>query len=299
MITHGFETPWMPRRVVVLGAGGFIGGAILRRLGALGIPALGLGRGEADLEAPDGAAQLTRLLRRSDSVVAAAAAAPVKSPDMLVRNIRMTEALTAALKAQPAAHVVNISSDAVYLDCAEPLTEQSPAAPTSLHGVMHLTREVMLADAVGDAPLAHLRPTLVYGAGDPHNGYGPNKFRREAAAGGPIRLFGHGEERRDHIHICDVAELAMRLLMRQSSGVLNAATGRVARFSAVAEITAEIAGGAAIESLPRRGPMPHNGYRAFDVAERRRAFPDFEPVELEDGLRGAYAVEAATGREVA
>ena len=47
--------------------------------------------------------------------------------------------------------------------------------------------------------LAILRPTLIYGAGDPHNGYGPNRFRRLAATGKPIILFGEGEERRDHV----------------------------------------------------------------------------------------------------
>jgi len=54
----------------------------------------------------------------------------------------------------------------------------------------------MLLSVAGSIPLAILRPTLVYGAGDPHNGYGPNRFRRLASANQPIVLFGEGEERR-------------------------------------------------------------------------------------------------------
>ena len=65
---------------------------------------------------------------------------------------------------------------------------------------MHLVREVMLRSAL-TAPLAILRPTLLYGAADPHNGYGPNRFRRLAAAGQDIVLFGEGEEQRDHVLI--------------------------------------------------------------------------------------------------
>ena len=38
----------------------------------------------------------------------------------------------------------------------------------------------MLLDE-GGVPVGILRPTLVYGANDPHNGYGPNRFRRLAA----------------------------------------------------------------------------------------------------------------------
>ena len=41
-----------------------------------------------------------------------------------------------------------------------PLTEASPAAPTSLHGAMHLAREQMLLSVAGPIPLAILRPTL-------------------------------------------------------------------------------------------------------------------------------------------
>ncbi len=72
-----------------------------------------------------------------------------------------------------------------------------------------------------------LRPTLIYGAADPHNGYGPNRFCRLAAAGEEIVLFGEGEERRDHVAVEDVAEIAFRVLMRRSRGVLNLATGDV------------------------------------------------------------------------
>src|SRR5258708_20458707 len=71
-----------------------------------------------------------------------------------------------------------------------------------MHGIMHLARELML-NATVKAPLAVVRSTLIYGEGDPHNGYGPNRFRRLAAAGQEIVLFGEGEERRDHVLIDD------------------------------------------------------------------------------------------------
>src|SRR5205814_9931158 len=139
-----------------------------------------------------------------------------------------------ALPRAPVAHCLNRSSAASYADGPLPLTEASPTAPTSLHGVMHLARELMFRAEV-KAPLAMLRPTLVYGAADPHNGYGPNRFRRLATPRKEIVLFGEGEERRHHVLIDDVAELAPRVLVRRSQGAANIARGEAHSVRAVAE----------------------------------------------------------------
>lgn len=289
-LIHGNAAPAPPARVVVIGAAGFIGGAILRRLEAAGAPALGLIRADLDLLSPGAGATLAALLRPDDVVVAAAAMAPVKTVAMLADNTRLVAALAEALALRPVAHLLNIGSDAVYADSAAPLTETSPRAPESLHGVMHLAREIALAEAAGATPMATLRPTLVYGAADPHNGYGPNRFRRLAAAGQPIELFGEGEERRDHVLVNDVAELATRILFRRSRGALNAVSGHVATFRVIAErIAAAAVPPVAVIGRPRVGPMPHNGYRAFDSAAMRAAFPDFTPTPIETGLARAAA----------
>jgi nucleoside-diphosphate-sugar epimerase len=233
-------------------------------------------------------------LREVVGVVAAAAIAPVRTPAMLRDNIQLIEAIADALRHRPVAHILNIGSDAVFADSPAPLTESSCRSPGSLHGIMHLTRELMLAEAAGNTPFATLRPTLIYGAADPHNGYGPNRFRRLAAEGRPIVLFGNGEERRDHVWVEDVAELATRLLLRRSRGSLNAATGDVISFREIAEICAALhQGRTRIESTPRQGPMPHNGYRPFDPSATRRAFPDFVYTTARNGLAN---VHAATSR---
>jgi UDP-glucose 4-epimerase len=285
MLTHGFQQPRRPTRVVVIGSGGFVGGAIVRRLAAEGIPHLALSRRELDLLAPDAGARLAALLRAGDAVVAAAAIAPCKSTAMLVDNMRMVTAMLTGLSASAVEHVVNISSDAVYADGPVPLTESTPAAPTSLHGAMHLAREIALGTELR-MPLAMLRPTLIYGAADPHNGYGPNRFRRLAAAGEDIVLFGEGEERRDHVAIEDVAEIAVRVLKHRSQGALNIASGEVHSFRSVAEMAAALAPKPPrISGTPRNGPMPHNGYRPFDISATRAAFADFRYTPLRDGIR--------------
>lgn len=281
-----------PARVVVLGVGGFIGGAIARKVAASDATVVGLARRDLDLLAGDAAARLEALLQSDDTLVMVAARAPCKTPAMMRENIDMMAAVCEALARRPVAQVIYISSDAVYADGPLPLTEASPAAPTSLHGAMHLAREQMLLAAAAGTAVAILRPTLVYGAGDPHNGYGPNRFRRHANRGEAIVLFGEGEERRDHVDVDDIAEIVRRVAEHRSAGILNVATGTVASFRELAQKAVALSRRQVpIEGSPRSGPMPHNGYRPFDAAATYSAFPDFRYTGLDAGLARAQAQE--------
>jgi UDP-glucose 4-epimerase len=281
VLEHSSAVRKSPSRVVVLGAGGFVGGAISDRLTAEKVSILALTRNELDLLKPEASATLQRLLRADDSVVFVSALAPTRNNAMLIDNLRMAEAVCAALAAQSVAHLVYISSDAVYSDDANPVTERSCQQSSSLHGVMHLAREIMLRAAL-KLPLAMLRPTLIYGAKDPHNGYGPNRFRRLAAKGEAITLFGEGEEKRDHVHIADVAALVSATLHQRSTGTLNIATGKSTSFREVAEMVAAHSGGSVeIRGTPRQNPITH---RHFDIVDCLKAFPDFHYISLRDGL---------------
>jgi UDP-glucose 4-epimerase len=293
MLRHLLKGSRKPGRVVIAGAHGFVGGTIATRLERDGVKVLRLTRREVDLLAPDAAERLKRILAPDDVLVAAAAIAPCRTPAMLRDNMTLALALAEGAATAGLAHLVNIGSDAIYADSPEPLTERSITAPDTLHGIMHLAREAVLRSAV-TAPYVSLRPSLLYGARDPHNGYGPNRFRRLANRGEKIVLFGEGEERRDHVLIDDLAELAARVIGHRSEGVLNVATGTVTSFRDIARMVVTIAGARVpIEGSPRSGPMPHNGFRPFDIAACRAAFADFAFTPLEAGLAKAQREDTA------
>jgi len=288
MLTHLLETATHPNRVVILGSAGFVGSACCQRLESQGITVLSVPRTELDLTQPDAGETLAELLNPEDTLLFVSAKAPVKNEAMLIENLQMGKAVCEALQKSPVKHVAYISSDAVYVDSDSPLSEQSCAQPGSLHGVMHLAREVMLTNA-WNGPLCFLRPTLIYGTDDPHNGYGPNRFMRQAKKAEDIPLFGEGEERRDHVWIQDVADLTCRVLCQQSTGILNIATGSIISFREIAElITRLVPSSSQIKGSVRSGKMPHNGYRAFDTAVTHHAFSDFTYTNLKDGLRKVY-----------
>lgn len=285
MLIHGQAQKLIPTRVVVLGSGGFIGGAIVCCMRSMGITTLALSRTELDLLSPTAISQLTEVLQPSDVLVIASANAPCKDLSMLRDNLSMIEPVCNLLQRQSVAQVVYISSDAVYKDSTQALTEASCAEPTSLHGVMHLAREVALRQAFG-GPLALVRPTLVYGLNDPHNGYGPNRFRRLAARGEDIVLFGEGEELRDHVDVDDVAALVLNIVQHRCVGVANAVSGHVASFRQIAEFcAAAFLPAVKVHGSIRAGVMPHNGYRAFDNRALCAALPDLYFKPWGEGLR--------------
>jgi nucleoside-diphosphate-sugar epimerase len=286
MLEHTRDTSWRPARVVILGAGGFVGSALTERLKPEKAAVCALGRSTIDLLDPASSERLASLLQPEDALVVISARAPCKTPAMLEENVKMMRSVCEALSKRPVDHILYVSSDAVYADSSRPLTEISCAEPGSLHGAMHLAREIMLRSVAGTSPCAIVRPTLIYGTRDPHNGYGPNQFRRKARRGEEIVLFGCGEELRDHVLIDDVAEICARTLFRRSTGILNVATGSVVSFYDIAmQIAAMFSPAPAVRTTQRNGPMPHNGFRAFDTAACREAFPDFHVTLLEEGLR--------------
>jgi nucleoside-diphosphate-sugar epimerase len=294
MLDHLSADPHLPDRTVILGARGFVGGAIRSRLTAAGVELLAFGRSDIDLLDGSAPSALRERLRDGDALVVVSAQAPCKTRTGLLSNLRMVESVCAALEDITPSQVIYVSSDAVYRDSLDPLREDSCADAQGLHGLMHRAREAMLLHAVR-APLAILRPSLLYGADDPHNGYGPNRFRRTAVQDRRIDLFGDGEEQRDHVFIDDLAELVKRVLDHRSRGVLNVATGAAHSFREVAQAVAALSDEAVdIVPSPRQSPIVH---RHFDPTACFKAFPDFHYTGLAEGLSLTQAREAA-GKEL-
>lgn len=274
---------------MVIGARGFVGRAVADLVQARGGAVLRLTRDEIDLNSDSAADALAARLQPKDCVVIAAVKVPCKTPDMVVSNLAMLARIASALQRQPVDHVVYVSSDAVYADSDKPLTEDSFRGPDNLYGIMQVTRELMLREVVPVSNLTFVRPTMIYGAADPHGGYGPNSFRRLAAEGRDITLFGEGEERRDHVLIDDVAEIIARIAFQRSTGAINVASGNVHSFRAIAEKVVALHGNQVrVLGSKRNGPMPHGGYRPFDTSAIEQAFPDMRMTQLMEGIENVH-----------
>lgn len=295
MMTHLTNGEVNPKRVVVLGGSGFIGAALVNHLRGIGVPALGLSSADVDLCSPAAVEQLTDVISKGDAIVFASCITPDKGKDIrtTMRNLAMGENVCAAIQRSGCAHVVYLSSDAVYADGESLVREDSRCEPSTFYGLAHLTRERMVR-ATADAckvPWLIVRPTLVYGRGDTHGSYGPNRFFRQIADAGVIKLFGDGEEQRDHVYIGDVAEVLALCLRRRSAGIVNLATGVSTSFGDVAKMcAARSRKPVTIERLPRSGPITH---RHFDVSNLIKAFPAWRFTPLAAGLSSVVAEQVA------
>jgi UDP-glucose 4-epimerase len=298
MLTHHQTSPAKPSRVVILGSSGFVARDLARHLAAEQIKHRAIGSIEIDLLQPESVDRLQYEIRKEDALVVTSGLTPEKGKDVstLMKNLTMGQHLAAALENAPCAQVIYISSDGVYDWRDNLIRETSVRQPTDLYSLMHIAREQMLAFATAKTktPLCLFCPCAIYGPGDTHNSYGPNRFLRSAIKERSIRLFGHGEETRDHVYIGDVSRLITLCLLHRSSGIINAVSGEAVTFDAVATAIAALAGpDVKIEYLPRGGPITH---RHFDVTERIRAFPGFNPTPLAEGLAECFR-QLTGGRE--
>jgi UDP-glucose 4-epimerase len=179
---------------------------------------------------------------------------------------------------------IYLSSDAVYKDSTKLINENSICEPDSLHGLMHLAREKYL-ESFYKNKICIVRPTLVYGINDPHNGYGPNMFLRKALKNQNILLFGKGEERRDHVYVEDVGKIISFLILNNIKGKFNITSGNLLSFKQIALMTKKIVNtDINIEYKKRIGPMPHNGYRAFNNIKILEKYKGFKFKKIDEWL---------------
>ena len=173
----------------------------------------------------------------------------------------------------------------MYSDTLNKINETSKTSPQSLHGQMHLKREIMFKKLTKNN-ITIIRPTLVYGPKDPHNGYGPNTFRRLIINNEDIRLFGKGEELRDHVCVNDIAKMVTKIISKSSFGIFNAVSGNVMTFYEIANYLkvlykSEIK----INISKRTGPMPHLGKRTFKKSKAEKIFSNFKFKSIKKGLK--------------
>ena len=272
-------------RVVILGSGGIISSNLQKILKQRGINITTIGRSKLDLKKKNASKKLKKKIKNNDVVVFIAAEAPVKNIGMFINNIKICKTVCDSLEKKKIKHLVYISSDAVYADTKRKISEKSNTLPSSLHGTMHLTRELMLKDKFKKI-LCILRPTLIYGPGDTHNGYGPNRFINLALQNKSISIFGNGEEKRDHVYIRDVVNIIVKCIINKRLGIFNIATGKVYSFKYLANRIINLSKSKSkLIKIKRKGPMPHNGYRPFNINLIKNNFKNIKMFSIEKGIK--------------
>jgi len=285
----------MSRRqvVVVAGAAGFLGRAVVGALRARGHEAIELVRADADIADP---AALARLSFRGDVLVNAAARTPSPGRDdlagYLAANTVGADVLTAWAIAGGVRRVVHCSTlSVVARPWPVPLDETAPTYPAggaARYAVSKLAGEVLVATHCRAAriPYVILRESALYGPGMAWHGLIP-RFIDLALGNGRPRVDAGGRTTVDLLHVDDAARAVAAAAESDITGIVNVAAGEEVSLSQLAELTLTAAGRAANEYDVVADGAP--GRAVVAVARMRRELGQPPPIALADGLRTVIA----------
>jgi nucleoside-diphosphate-sugar epimerase len=289
------------RRILITGAGGFIGSALARRLKEDGHAVDGIDlahrmRGDAtcraighDLTTPLPATVLGGVELVIHGAALAGVQASWKRPSAYWEvNARATEQLRAACERFGAPRVIHLSSISVY-GAGVSLSERSATNPLSPYGHSKLVGE-RAWDGYPDVTIARL--SNVYGPGQrPDMAYAT--FLRAALAGGRITLRDGGRQLRTPTFISDcVAGIVAAAARGEAGETYNLAGPQDVRLSEVPDLIGRLLG----RPVARRSVAPAPGDPRIatvssDRARRELAYVPRTP--LPDGL--AHQLEASCG----
>ena len=278
------------KRVALLGSTGFLGRAISTVFKSNRIDVRGYGSADLDLRRPEMFEVLDSHVDRDTVLIFAAALTPEKGAtlDVLHDHYMMCRNVAHYLETHPVGLCVYISSDALYPLRYNPVTEETPIEPANLYALAKYIGERTLArvSETTGLPLLILRVAALYGPGDSHGSYGPNSFLRSILKEKTVRMFGQGEEKRDHLLVDDAARVVYRLMEAGATGVYNVATGQSLSFKEIVEILKRVVP-TSFESvsLPRKASITH---RHFDVSRLFLQLPEFRFTTIENGLKSYF-----------
>ncbi|WP_189434612.1 MULTISPECIES: NAD-dependent epimerase/dehydratase family protein [unclassified Mesorhizobium] len=285
---------------MILGASGFIGVNLARRLAEIGVDLTCFARGVSDywpigsrvilgdlvspppelLEAMKGAVVFHLMSSTRPTPATGEAVAEIAT------NLMATVGLLEATKDMDCRWVFSSSGGTVYgqTDAAR-ITEEHPNIPISSYGTVKLAIERYFS-------LYHTLHGLDFVTARISNPFGPYQLAAggqglvaalfdRIAGGRPVEIWGDGENIRDYVYIDDVTEALILLGQRGRAGAIyNVGSGL---GSTVNELVAKIS-----TILGVRAEVVYTPSRGIDV---RRNVLDINKIEHELGWRPAYTLD--------
>jgi len=249
----------MRTRILVTGAGGFVGAAVVKAAVAAGHEVVALVRNDTSrltsiadrismqrVDLADTTAVAALLHSAKPAIVIHSAwegvGGALRSGDIQLDNIRTTVALADAAIAAGARKFVGIGSQAEYGRYDRKIVETDLPQPTMLYGAAKLAACHLAAQRCREAGMAFawLRLFSVYGAGDNSNWLIPSAA--VALVRGKPPLCTAGTQKWDYLHIDDVADGVLAAATSdRATGVFNLSSGNPVAVRQIVETLRDLA----------------------------------------------------------
>jgi ADP-L-glycero-D-manno-heptose 6-epimerase len=170
--------------------------------------------------------------------------------------------------------VVYASSAATYGLAGAVMTEDQEPAPANVYAFSKVQLDNLARDRARRHPswrIVGVRYFNVYGPREGHKGAAASmiyQLYRQMKAGQRPRVFKHGEQKRDFVHVKDVVELTLRAATASRSTVYNCGSGRPFAFN---EVIASLNQALGTEFAPDYFDNPYDFYQPHTEADMTRA----------------------------
>ncbi len=212
----------------------------------------------------------------------------VRDPGMDMRsNVVGTFNTLEAARLNGVERFIFASSGAPVGEAPPPIHENTPPRPVSPYGAGKLAGEAYCSAYYRTFGLktVALRFGNVYGTRSGHKSSVVAKFIKAALSGGPLEIYGDGEQTRDFIYIDDLLNAIMLCTTKDVGGeVFQIATCRETSVNEIARIVSRLVR----EKTGNEVDIIHTGPRLGDV---RRNFSDISKARRILGFEPAWTIE--------